>query len=1182
MRYCVPERHASMSRVLSCLATEHDGRLVVLAILLCFVASFAAIRLFRRACATTGATRAAWIVGAGAVTGFGIWATHFIAMLSYEPGVATGYEIGLTALSLVAAMAVTTMGIAVAVHGPAPWGAVAGGGIVGTGVAIMHYTGMAALQVSGRIVWAHDLVFVSIVLGIAFAAAAFGIAARRLGTGVRLTAAALLTAAVASHHFIGMGAITILPDAARAFQPASLSDTMLAVTIATATFALIGVAILGAAMDRRLARQNVLLDTALNNMNHGLMMFDAGSRVILCNQRYLDLYRLAKETVRPGMTLREVVGLRVAAGTFAGDPDAYCAEVLDAVARGTAWRKVVAMDDGRTIAVVNEQLANGGWVATHQDITEEQRREASFRLLFESSPVPMWVWEHATLRFLAVNDAALVHYGYGREQFLTMTVLDIRRAETPFSVAEAVEDYVQRMREGLSSRHLKADGTLIDVSIYSRPMRYEGRPASLVAIIDVTERKRAENELRRAQDFLNTVIDSVPATIAVKDPRDLRYVLLNRAGESMLGIPRAEIIGKTAYDLFARAEADAITRRDKKLLREGGSVLHAQHEIQTPGKGIRFVNSTRVVVREQNGDPRFVMAVIDDETERKQAEDEVRRMQKFLDAVVENMPAILAVKDAEQRYVLVNRAAEQCFGLSREEMIGKRADEVFAKTSAEFSTSLDDKVMQSGELVEVGAHAVETPRHGTRMLTTKKLLLRGDDGAAQYLLSLSEDVTDRTRAEQQVAHMARHDTLTDLPNRAAFNEQLAVAFERAAGGAFAVLCIDLDRFKEVNDVFGHSVGDALLCEVGRRMHDAVDGAFLARLGGDEFTVILTAGAQPAAAELTAERLLATVASEIEIGEQHLRIGMSIGVAVFPADGKDPMTLLANADAALYRAKAEGRGSIRFFAAEMDERLRERRALQHELRSAIDHGEITLYYQPQAAIGGTILGFEALVRWHHPTRGMIPPGTFIPLAEESGLIVALGEWILREACREAASWPRTLQIAVNLSPIQFRHGDLPALVHAVLLETGLAPHRLELEVTEGVLIGDFSRAQSILRRLKSLGVRIAMDDFGTGYSSLSYLQAFPFDKIKIDRTFIANLTSNEHSAAIVRAVIGLGRGLSLPVVAEGVETGEQLAFLKRESCDEVQGYLVGRPAPIETYAEMVGRAPAAPKLKVVGG
>ena len=242
---------------------------------------------------------------------------------------------------------------------------------------------------------------------------------------------------------------------------------------------------------------------------------------------------------------------------------------------------------------------------------------------------------------------------------------------------------------------------------------------------------------------------------------------------------------------------------------------------------------------------------------------------------------------------------------------------------------------------------------------------------------------------------------------------------------------------------------------------------------------------------------------------------------------------------------------------------------------------TLHYQPQARIGGETIGFEALVRWNHPVRGVIPPGTFIPLAEESSLIVDMGDWILREACREAASWPKPLTVAVNLSPIQFRHGDLPSLVHAILLETGLSPHRLELEITEGVLINDFTRAVSILRRLKALGVSIAMDDFGTGYSSLSYLQSFPFDKIKIDRTFISNLTENHYSATIVRAVIGLGRGLHLPVLAEGVETAAQLEFLARESCDEVQGYHIGRPAPIAEYAAMVGRK-APPQLKVVAG
>src|SRR5262249_22319696 len=265
-----------------------------------------------------------------------------------------------------------------------------------------------------------------------------------------------------------------------------------------------------------------------------------------------------------------------------------------------------------------------------------------------------------------------------------------------------------------------------------------------------------------------------------------------------------------------------------------------------------------------------------------------------------------------------------------------------------------------------------------------------------------------------------------------------------------------------------------------------------------------------------------------------------------------------------------------FEASMDKRLRERRALERDLRVALERSELALHYQPQALIDGRITGFEALIRWHHPTLGTIAPGKFISLAEETGLIIPMGEWILREACREAASWPRPLQIAVNLSPIQFRHGDLPQLMHSVLLETGLAPGRLELEITEGVLIGDLSRAASILRRLKALGVRIAMDDFGTGYSSLSYLQAFPFDKIKIDREFISNLHRHPQSAAIVRAVIGLGRGLNLPVIAEGVETKEQLEFLAKEACNEIQGYLIGKPAPIETYAEMIG-APRRPSV-----
>jgi predicted signal transduction protein with EAL and GGDEF domain len=319
---------------------------------------------------------------------------------------------------------------------------------------------------------------------------------------------------------------------------------------------------------------------------------------------------------------------------------------------------------------------------------------------------------------------------------------------------------------------------------------------------------------------------------------------------------------------------------------------------------------------------------------------------------------------------------------------------------------------------------------------------------------------------------------------------------------------------------------------------------------------------------------------MEIEGYHLDTGLSIGVAIYPADGADMTALVANADAALYRAKADGRGSIRFFEADMDKRLRERRALEKDLRTAIERGEISLHYQPLALMGGEFIGFEALARWSHPTLGMVPPNTFIPVAEESGFIVELGEWILREACREAASWRHPLQIAINLSPVQFRRGDLPAMIHSALLETGLAPGRLELEITENVLIDDFSRAVSILRKIKSLGARIAMDDFGTGYSSLSYLQSFPFDKIKIDKAFIADVEKNHQSATIVRAVIGLARGLSLPVLAEGVETQGQLAFLSREACDQVQGHFVGRPGPIDGYAEVLGRSE--PKKRAAAG
>jgi diguanylate cyclase (GGDEF)-like protein len=489
--------------------------------------------------------------------------------------------------------------------------------------------------------------------------------------------------------------------------------------------------------------------------------------------------------------------------------------------------------------------------------------------------------------------------------------------------------------------------------------------------------------------------------------------------------------------------------------------------------------------------------------------------------------------------------------------------------------------LASNGATSLDEHVIETPGNGQRVISARRLLL-DENGEPQFVLGVVEDITELRKTEAQIIHMTRHDLLTDLPNHAAFTEHLAAKLDRAARGnkSFAILSIDLDRFKEVNDVFGHAVGDALLREVSRRLQQISEGAYLARFGGDEFIFITTYGLQPSTAEALAVQARAAMEEDIEIDDHRIRINLSIGVAIFPMDGTDTTSLIGNANAALFRAKAEGRGTVRFFERDMDKCLRERRALQHDLRSAIDHDELALHYQPQASIDGRIVGFEALLRWHHPRRGLVSPSTFIPAAEESGLIIAIGEWVLREACREAASWPWPLQIAVNLSPGQFRHDDLVGLVHAILLETGLDARRLELEITEGVLIGDFSRALSILRRLKSLGVRISMDDFGTGYSSLSNLQSFPFDKIKIDQTFVSNLEKNGQSRAIVRGVLSLARGLNLPVLAEGVETRAQLAFLAQEGCHEVQGYLIGFPSPIADYAELIGR-PRSGRLTAVG-
>jgi len=549
-----------------------------------------------------------------------------------------------------------------------------------------------------------------------------------------------------------------------------------------------------------------------------------------------------------------------------------------------------------------------------------------------------------------------------------------------------------------------------------------------------------------------------------------------------------------------------------------------------------------------------------------------RRQSIQLDSTLNNLSQGVCMYDEHRRLILCNDRYAEMFHLPHELTTpGTALRRIFDHQVAHGlhpESGPDEYIREMMAIVTAGepASSVTEFSDGRAMVA----VFRPAPGGG--FVTTVEDITEQRRAEKRIAHIAHHDSLTGLHNRAAFSDYLATAIDETlrAAGTFAILCLDLDRFKEVNDLYGHLVGDALLREVARRLQAVAEGAFLARVGGDEFIVITVGDAQAAAVGQLALQLGAALSGDIEIAGRQLRIGLSIGIASCPVDGTDPATLLANADVALYRAKAEGRDTIRFFEPDMAAQLRDRRELQHDLQSALANDELRLDFQPLARIDGEIVGFEALVRWHHPSRGVVAPGIFIPLTEEDGLIVAMGEWILYAACREAASWPNQLQISVNLSPVQFRNDDIVRLVHETLIETGLDAGRLELEITEGVLIDDFSRAVSILRRLKSLGVRIALDDFGTGYSSMSYLQAFPFDMIKIDRSFISNLERSAQSKALLRGVIGLARGLELPVTAEGVETQAQLEVLTRAGCDLVQGFLIGRPASIDGYAEIVGR------------
>ncbi len=546
----------------------------------------------------------------------------------------------------------------------------------------------------------------------------------------------------------------------------------------------------------------------------------------------------------------------------------------------------------------------------------------------------------------------------------------------------------------------------------------------------------------------------------------------------------------------------------------------------------------------------------------------------LFEMAIDNISQGLCMFDDEQRLIVCNRRYAEMYGLP----------EALSRPGTPLETILAHRVA-------VGRYAGPDPDAFVR----NRLKMVGTVGKSQtvdelkdglvYLIAHSQmpgggsvaihdDITERKRAEAKIAHMARHDALTGLPNRLLLRDKMEEALGLARDGdGFAVLCLDLDNFKTVNDSLGHPAGDALLQAVTRRLQVCVrETDTISRLGGDEFAILQPGPNAPERAATLARRIIEVLSAAFTIEGQQVVVGASIGIALAPRDGVEPDQLLKNADLALYRAKDDGRRTYRFFEREMDIHQQSRRALEMDLRQALVTGEFELFYQPIVGLSnGQIVGVEALLRWRHPTRGLLLPGEFVPLCEEIGLIVPLGDWVLRTACRDISRMSGDIFVAVNLSPVQFKNQGIVSSVMQALSQARLDPGRLELEITESVLLLESDDTLAALHHLRDLGVRISMDDFGTGYSSLSYLRRFPFDRIKIDRSFIADIEKKSDCRAIIRAVASLGADLGIVTTAEGVETEKQLKMLLAEGLTEVQGFLFSPPVPHDEIVEILARA-----------
>ena len=924
-----------------------------------------------------------------------------------------------------------------------------------------------------------------------------------------------------------------------------------------------------------------LLRSTLEASTNGIIVSQNGRHIATFNQKFVEMWGIPESAI----ALRDLNLMLPSILKQLKDAEAFLSQTQDLFAQPEAeGYGVFELKDGRIFERYSLPQRMGenilGRVCSFRDITEQQRKEAAlreseeqYRRIIETTSEGVWIVDAENKTVFANNRMAEM-LGYTLDEMLGMPLLAFINEEWQ-SLTIAALTYVQRRvqgsKESFDFQLRRKDGSNLWAIVSANPIfdaagQYVG---ALGMFTDITRRKQAEVEIQQSEQKYRNLFDNSLVGMFRSSLSDGTVLDANAAILRMFGFDSYEGI-RTVSLYINPTDRETLNQ----LVLEQGFVENFETQVRRKDGSVFWVSySAKLYAKED-----YLEGVMIDITERKQSEEALRAKKEFLKVVLGNIPQFIFWKDRNSVYLGCNHNFAIAAGLnSPEKIIGLTDyDLPWKKEEADFFRECDARIMETNT-AEYHIIAPQLHADGKQAwLDTTKIPLHDAQGNVIGILGSYEDITERQLAQEKIRYQALHDLLTGLPNRTLFNDELSVSLTNAASrqSLLAVMFLDLDRFKTINDTLGHAIGDRLLQGVAERLITYLqDSGIIARWGGDELTVLLPQLNCIEEAAKVAQQILDTIKQPFNLEGHQLHISSSIGIAVYPQNGEDSETLLRNADAALYRVKQQGRNNYQFYTAAMNSQASELLVLENELHHALHRGEFVVYYQPQVNITtGEITGMEALVRWQHPKFGLVTPTKFIPLAEETGLIVPIGEWVLKTACAQNKAWQDAglppLRVAVNLSARQFQQPFLLNVVSQTLQQTGLAPKFLELEITETIAMQDVDLTRTILTKLYQMGINLSIDDFGTGYSSLGYLKQFPLHSLKIDKSFVRDVATDPQNAGIINAIMTLGRGFNLRVIAEGVETEAEKDWLRSFQCEEMQGYLSSRPLPALQATELL--------------